>query len=170
MQSSQCLYSLCILHMICLLTSCSADKHNPLGLSANEISYFLDSGTERVYPATCSLTEEKGRFKLTIKGALKSDGIIMTCKNIKSLSPQTLRFNREVSVIVNEKKEEDLNIYVSSGCKENHGTLEIVDWNENDKTITGIFSGPICTRGIFAHLPGTEINEGAFYKLKYNVK
>jgi len=94
----------------------------------------------------------------------------MTIKNIKSKSKQTLRFNNEVNVIVNEKVDKELNIYVSSGCKENLGQLEIVDWDINNKTISGLFSGPVCTRGIFAHLPSTEIKEGAFYKLKYHVK
>ena len=153
-----------------LLFSCGSERHNPLGLANQEISYVLLSGSERLYKASCTLTQEKKNYKLSIKGTEKSEGIIFTVKNIKALKPQVLRFNREVSVIVNEKPDKDLNIYVSSGCKENSGTLEIVDWDKRNKTITGTFAGPICTRGIFAHLPSTEIKEGAFYKVKYNVK
>ncbi len=159
-------FSFCFLAIF----SCGSDKNSPFGLQENEITYFLGTGAERLYPASCTLEKQGKRYKLSLKGSDESDGLIMTIKNIKSLGKQTLRFNKEVNVIVNEKEEKGLNIYVSSGCKENQGQLEIVDWDTNNNTITGLFSGPVCTRGIFAHLPSTEIKEGAFYKLKYNVK
>jgi len=152
------------------LLSCGSDKSNPLGLAKNHIYYQLKTGSERDYSVNCSLESTGDSHKLSIKGSQNSDGLIVTIKNIKSLIPQILRFNREVNIIVNEKVNEELNIYVSSGCKDNSGTFEIVEWDKSNKTITGSFSGPVCTRGIFAHLPSTEIKEGAFYKLKYNVK
>ncbi len=152
------------------MTSCNADEDNPLGLANNHIFYHLATGSERDYTVNCSLEKKGDQHKLIIKGSSNSDGLIITIKDIKKMRPQILRFDRDVSIIVNEKVDKELNIYVSSGCKENPGTFEIVDWDESNKTITGSFSGPICTRGVFAHLPSTEIKEGSFYKLKYNVK
>ena len=157
-----------LIWLCCLfLTACSSDINNPFGLDKNQIFYVLDTGSERNYKVNATLSELDGRYKLSIKGSNNSDGLIITIKGIRNKAAQLLDFNKEVNVIVNEKIDKELNIYVSSGCKDNPGTFEIVNWDKDNKTITGTFSGPVCTRGIFSHLPNTEIREGAFYKLKY---
>jgi len=169
MRSNLFLLSTYFLVLFCF-SSCSSENSNPFGLADNHIYYHLKKDSERDYAAYVTLKKAADKYQLSIKGASDSDGIIITIKDIESLAPQTFHFNEQVSVIVNEKVDKELNIYVSSGCKNNPGTLEIVNWDESNKTITGSFTGPVCTRGIFAYLPSTEINEGSFYKLKYNVK
>lgn len=151
-------------------SSCREDKQNPFGLENNHITYSLASGSERVYDASCTLKPLDKGYQLSIQGSEGSDGLIATIKNIKTLSPQVLKFGKNVNVIVNEKLGKDLNIYVTSGCKENLGSFEIVEWDKSNRTISGFFAGTVCTHGIFAHLPSTKINDGAFYKLKYHVK
>ena len=163
-------FLLSIVWLFCLIFSCGPDKNNPFGLAQNHIYYQLKTGGERDYKVNCSLEKISNTYKLSLKGSNNSDGIIITIKNIKSMTPQVLYFNKEVSLIVNEKINNELNIYVSSACKNNPGAFEIVNWDIDNNTITGFFSGAVCTRGVFAHLPSTEIQEGAFYKLKYNVK
>lgn len=154
--------------LICCLLSCGSEKHNDLGLNENELAYFLANGTSNTYTVKSSLTKEGDSYKLSIVAIEGSEGIILTISNVAPNTPKEYFFFKDVSVIVNDKLEEALTVYVSSACKENKGVFEIVDWNENDKTLSGRFKGPICTRGIFAHLPGTNIDDAAFFKIKYS--
>ncbi len=170
MHSNQFLLKLFLFTILWSSLSCASDKDNPLGLESNRLAYTLANGTERMYKGLCTLSQEGDKYKLSIKGAEKSDGIIFTVQRIKPFQTSTYSFSRDVNVVLNDKTGKELNIYVSSACKESDGILEIVHWNKKEQTITGHFKGPLCTRGIFAHLPGTEIKEGAFYNLKYNVK
>ena len=157
-----------ILSLILSTSACTSDANNPLGLSNNQIAYFLDQGTERTYECTATLIQNNEDYTFKIKGSEKSDGIIITIKNVKPYQPNKYAFYKDVSIILNDKSDDELMVYVSTGCKMNQGIFEIVEWNKDASTITGIFNGPVCTRGIFAHLPGAVIKEGAFYKMKYN--
>jgi len=170
MKESLSLYLLSILFFCCIgfSISCASESSNPFGLKENKISYTLSRGTERTYTSNASLIEDNGKYTLKIKGAIKSDGIIITIKNVEPFKPKKYIFYKDVSIILNDKTGDELMIYVSTGCKENKGIFEIVEWNKNTSTISGVFSGPVCTRGIFAHLPSTVIEEGSFYKIKYN--
>lgn len=159
----------CILAILLFgLVACGSEQYNDLGLNDNEVAYFLANGTSNTYPAKSSLTKEGNSYKLSIVAIHGSEGIILNISNVAAYKPGEYLFFKDVSIIVNDKSEGNLKVYVSSGCKENKGVFEIVDWNESDKTISGKFSGPICTRGVFAHLPGTNIDEAAFFKIKYS--
>ncbi len=148
--------------------SCSVEKYNDMGLNENELAYFLANGTSNTYTTKTSLSKDGEEDKLSILAIHGSEGIIITVSNVEKGKPKVYTFFKDVSVIVNDKSDESLNVYVSSACKQSEGVLEILDWNENDKTISGKFNGPVCTRGIFAHLPGTNIDDAAFFKLKYS--
>ena len=151
----------------CTLT-CATEKYNDMGLDENQLAYFLANGTSNTYTAKTSLSKDGDAFKLGIQASHGSEGVIITVSNVELNKAKEYFFFKDVSIVVNDKDGESLNVYVSSACKENKGVFEIVDWNERDKTITGKFSGPICTRGIFAHLPGTNIDEASFFKIKYS--
>ena len=153
---------------LCCLFACGSEKHNELGLNENELAYFLANGTSNTYSVKSSLTKEGDSYKLSIVAIHGSEGIILTISNVQPNTPKEYFFFKDVSVIVNDKSGETLNVYVSSACKENKGVFEIVDWDEDNKTISGRFNGAICTRGIFAHLPGTNIDDAAFFKIKYS--
>lgn len=153
---------------LCCLLACGSEKYNDLGLNENEVAYFLANGTSNTFTAKSSLTKEGDSYKLSILAIHGSEGAIITVSNVEPNTAKEYFFIKDVSLIVNDKSGESLIVYVSSGCKENNGVFEIVDWNEKDKTISGKFSGPICTRGIFAHLPGTHIDDAAFFKIKYS--
>ncbi len=158
-----------LLYIFCVfLFSCGSENHNDLGLNENEIAYFLANSASYTYGTKSSLTKEGDSYKLSILGIQGSEGIIITVSNVKAYTTGQYLFYKDVSVIVNDKSEENLIVYVSSACKQNQGVFEIVDWNKEDKTISGRLSGPICTRGIFGHLPGTYIDEAAFFKIKYS--
>ncbi len=151
-----------------LFFSCGSEDHNDLGLGENEIAYYLDNGTTRTFSSQCVMSKEGEMYKLSIKAAQNSEGVIITIKNVVPYVAKQYPFRNDVSIVLNEKIDKDLNIYVSSACKENKGVFEIVDWNKKEQTLSGKFSGPLCTRGIFAHLPGASIDEAGFYKLKYS--
>ena len=151
-----------------LLFSCGTDKDNVLGLAENELAYILANGTSRTYSASCTLTNENDEYKLTFRASEASDGIIITLKNVKPFESTNYTFFKDVSIIINDKTDGELYVYVTTGCKDIQGAFEILNWDKKNKTITGKFSGPICTRGIFAHIPSTHIDEAAFYKIKYN--
>ena len=153
---------------VSILISCGTEKHNDMGLNENELAYFLANGTSNTFSAKSSLSKDGDRYKLGIQASHGSEGIIITVSNVEINKSKEYFFFKDVSVIVNDKEGESLNVYVSSGCNENKGVFEIVNWNENDKTISGKFHGPICSRGIFAHLPGTNIDDAAFFKIKYS--
>ena len=139
-----------------------------MGLNENELAYFLANGTSNTYTTKTSLTKNGDMYKLGIQATHGSEGMIITVSNVEIYKPKKYAFFKDVSIVVNDKDGEALNVYVSSACKENKGVFEIVDWNERDKTISGRFNGPICTRSIFAHLPSTHIDDAAFFKIKYS--
>ncbi len=151
-----------------LMSCASSADPNHLGLAEGEFAYYLSNNENLKRPGACSLVRDKETFKLNFRATDKPEGMIITVSNVEPYALKKYSFNNDVSIIMNSLLDGELVVFVSSGCEYNKGTLEIVNWDKEAKTITGRFNGPLCTRGIFAHLPGVEIKDAGFYKIKYS--
>lgn len=116
-----------------------------------------------------SIVFEKGNKKMYMSAALDSasEGVLLQLDSDKEDLVGKYPLSDNASVMLNEKKEGNLAVFVSKACKLNKGFIEITEFDDKSRTISGRFQAEVCAQGKFILHGNTSLQEGVFKKVKY---
>ena len=163
------LSKLFFLVLLFLFFSCESDSSAELQISSNQLAWKQNESTYFSNKVQASIVFENGNKKLYLSAALESnsEGVLvqLNTNNEDLIGRYPLADN--ASVMLNDKREGNLAVFLSKGCKPNKGFIEITDFDEKASTISGRFEAEVCAQGKFILHGNSTVHDGIFKDVKF---